>query len=277
MVCFDDTNESVAEIQRVAETKGLLDKGLILDLTHASGGFGSPSVIQLFANNAVRPTLGNLRVEDLKFIAGFLGRLRASVATRGDQVRDDPEIRYTNRVMSWIEEAIERGDSYTTEVPFKLKLPEVVGPFGKRLRGGTVLLLYPASGSQTDQLAATVCDNFETVGANSVGTTSGGYSNTWEIEGMMTMGGQEFPLEWNAGHTIRPNGEILEGNPPRARHWFPLTPDNCGHYFHGLIDLAEDLLARLSRFEGIRLQKPSKFEDSLQRSAPHPNFRMPQH
>ena len=50
----------------------------------------------------------------------------------------------------------------------------------------------------------------------------------------------------------------------------------------GLMDAGESsllslLLARLSRFEGIRLQKPSKFEDSLQRSAPHPNFRMPQH
>jgi hypothetical protein len=39
---------------------------------------------------------------------------------------------------------------------------------------------------------------------------------------------------WSIGHTIRPNGEVLEGNPARVDEWVPVTADNAGRY-HGLL------------------------------------------
>jgi hypothetical protein len=32
--------------------------------------------------------------------------------------------------------------------------------------------------------------------------------------------------QWTVGHTIRPNGELLEGNPPEPVEHFPVTREN---------------------------------------------------
>jgi hypothetical protein len=66
---------------------------------------------------------------------------------------------------------------------------------------------------------------------------TGGYSNTWEWEEVLT-----FPISgkpvveymWNIGDTIRPNGEILEGNPAQVKERVPLTATNSEEY-HGLL------------------------------------------
>ena len=37
-------------------------------------------------------------------------------------------------------------------------------------------------------------------------------------------------FEWSIGHTLRPNGEVLEGNPPQPDVYIPITRDNFRWY-----------------------------------------------
>ncbi len=49
---------------------------------------------------------------------------------------------------------------------------------------------------------------------------------------------------WSIGHTIRPNGEILEGNPAPVDEWIPLTRENAAEYYPILLGRALELLGR---------------------------------
>jgi hypothetical protein len=40
---------------------------------------------------------------------------------------------------------------------------------------------------------------------------------------------------WSIGHTIRPNGEILEGNPAQVADFIPVTRDNYESYYQLLL------------------------------------------
>jgi len=49
----------------------------------------------------------------------------------------------------------------------------------------------------------------------------------------ITLPGTEQPLisfMWSIGHTIRPNGEIQEGNPAPIDDYIPLTAENFSDY-----------------------------------------------
>jgi hypothetical protein len=94
-----------------------------------------------------------------------------------------------------------------------------------------VVVSGPRGGSHLDQFNAIVVDN----GLGwVVGMPAGGYSNTWEWEEVLTFPGTEQPVVgfmWSIGHTIRPNGEELEGNPAAVDDWIPLTADNTLRYY----------------------------------------------
>ncbi|MGD9345756.1 MAG: hypothetical protein PVH84_07825, partial [Candidatus Aminicenantes bacterium] len=47
---------------------------------------------------------------------------------------------------------------------------------------------------------------------------------------------------WSIGHTIRPNGEILEGNPAQVNEYIPLTRDNYLTYHKMLLSRAMNKL-----------------------------------
>ncbi len=74
-------------------------------------------------------------------------------------------------------------------------------------------------------------------------TSSGNITFSIAPETGLPVPGLETPidLEWNIGHTIRPNGEVLEGNPAEAAEWIPFTRDTASTYF-------EDLIARAIRY-----------------------------
>ena len=87
-----------------------------------------------------------------------------------------------------------------------------------------------------------------------VGMPTGGYSNTWEAEEVLHLPGTEQPLVrfmWNVGHTLRPNGEILEGNPVWPDRYIPLTRDNFDRYHQILLEAALEQL-------GIESGSPSR-------------------
>jgi hypothetical protein len=47
---------------------------------------------------------------------------------------------------------------------------------------------------------------------------------------------------WSIGHTIRPNGEVLEGNPAEVDEYIPLTRDNYSNYRALLLEKALEYL-----------------------------------
>jgi hypothetical protein len=69
----------------------------------------------------------------------------------------------------------------------------------------------------------------------------GGYSNTWEWHEVLKFPISKKPIVWymwSMGHTIRPNGEILEGNPSQVDEYLPLTRDNYSNYYKLLLSRA---------------------------------------
>ena len=74
-----------------------------------------------------------------------------------------------------------------------------------------------------------------------MGMSTGGYSNTWEWEEILIFPISKKPIVlfmWSIGHTIRPNGEILEGNPAKVDEHIPLTRDNFLSYYSMLLSRA---------------------------------------
>ena len=49
---------------------------------------------------------------------------------------------------------------------------------------------------------------------------------------------------WSIGHTIRPNGEILEGNPAEVKEYIPVTAENYEDYYDILFERAYAWLDR---------------------------------
>ena len=47
------------------------------------------------------------------------------------------------------------------------------------------------------------------------------------------------------GHTIRPTGEVREGNPAQLDEWIPLTSENAGRYYEILLSRAWQYLAEI--------------------------------
>jgi hypothetical protein len=83
-----------------------------------------------------------------------------------------------------------------------------------------------------------------------VGMPPGGYSNTWEWEEILTLPGTDRPLVgfmYSIGHSIRPNGEILEGNPAAVDEWIPLTAENVESYYPLLLERVLALMGETDR------------------------------
>ena len=180
-------------------------------------------MVQALAEAPFKTTFGNVRIEDRKFA-------RANKDEHGSEVEE------------WIDKGLKEEKDYTSSQPFKLRhfpmgSDGVMKPAkeGARFTGKKVALIFPWGGSSADQFASMIVDNPD-AGIHSIGMTMGGYSNTWEWSERLRVplvGRVRF--EWSIGHTLRPNGEILEGNPARAKQWVAITPENVGSYFQALI------------------------------------------
>jgi len=115
---------------------------------------------------------------------------------------------------------------------------------GTAIGGPIAIIGGPRGGSHLDQFMAMFADNNL---AFTIGMPTGGYSNTWEASEVLTFPGTDQPVVefmWNIGHTLRPNGEILEGNPVMPEVYVPLTRENFRTYHRDLLTAALDRLAR---------------------------------
>jgi hypothetical protein len=242
--------EDIDSLMVWAENQGVLDYGIIFDATRSGGGSRGAYTVRRIQPRPFKTTFGNLRVSDASemFVEEALGRA-GQLLDSGVQEADDNG----RWLLDWLETdvatAFDEGHEYTNDVPFKLAhAPRdsdgVIEPADAHFTGRLVVLLGPDGGSHLDQFAAIVADN--DLGPI-IGMPAGGYSNTWEWEEVLTMPGIGRPVVrfmWSIGHTIRPNGEVSEGNPADVDEWIPLTRDNADEYYDLLTARAVELLAR---------------------------------
>ncbi len=249
----------VADIDRLMDyaiEHQLLDHAIIWDATRSGGGGRGVYAIQRLSPKPFKTTFGNLRISDIT--TAFIDKMRKRYSNR--QLRDNSageaaDARETlndgSWLMDWLEndvtQAIHAGQRYTNDVPFKLAhLPKYadgwVNPARVHFRGQMVCLLSPYGGSHLSQFASIVVDNGL---APVLGMPDGGYSNTWEWEEVLVFPLSKKPIVsymWNIGHTLRPNGEILEGNPVVVDEYIPVTSDNYPDYHQNLIEKALEIL-----------------------------------
>ena len=244
-----ESSSLMADVDRLvaqARADGFLDHALILDATRSGGGSLGAYAVQRIQPRPFTTTFGTVRISDA--IPPFIEGKEADF--QEDRIYDGggPEVVDDGTwLMDWIRtdlaEAMERGDSVTVPVPFKLAhAPKdsdgVLQPAPVHFTGPLVVFSGPHGGSHLDQFMSIVVDNDL---GYVIGMPAGGYSNTWEWEEVLTFPGTEQPVVgfmWSIGHTIRPNGEVLEGNPADVHEWLPLTAENSSRYHDLLLDAA---------------------------------------
>lgn len=258
---FGFKDSLVADVDRLmqyAAQERLLGHALIVDATDSRGGARGVYALQRMTGRPFTTTGGDLRLSDV--VEPFVAEKRAEAAGGGARDGETPETDDGGaRLIAWLEgpvmQALRAGREYSEVVPFKLAhLPaesdRVAQPADVHFTGPLVCFFGPRGGSHLDQFAAMVVDNGL---GHTIGMPTGGYSNTWEWSEVLTMPGTGRPLVefmWSIGHTIRPNGEILEGNPAEPAERLPPTAENYQSYHALLLERAYahlDALARAPR------------------------------
>lgn len=243
--------QDIVDLTEYAKREQILDYDMIIDVTFSGGGSRGAYAIQRLVDRPFRVTFGNVRLSDLgkRLVEYFAGR---------EPDTDEPDIFGLNLSRSWLidwarthaRDAIRRGDEYTPAVPFKLAhLPKdsdgILQPAPVHFTGNVAIANgRTRGGSHLDQFVAMFVDNDL---AAFVGVPTGGYSNTWEGDEVLRFPDTGRPVaefQWSIGHTIRPNGEVLEGNPAQPDTYLPLTRDNFQGYHRMLIDTAIAALDR---------------------------------
>lgn len=239
----DDVDALVAR----AGQEGWLDHALIIDVTRSRGGSLGSYALQRLQPRAFKTAFGTLRLSDVT--EPFIAVKRAELALRAPLAADSRETIDSGAwLLDWLENdviaGLVRGDLKTAPVPFKLAhAPKdsdgVLEPAPLHFSGPLVVISGPSGGAHLDQFNSIVADN--DLGAI-IGMPAGGYSNTWEWEEELVFPGTSRPVVgfmWSIGQTIRPNGEILEGNPATPDVWEPLTANGFAGYYARLYDHAE--------------------------------------
>ena len=245
----DGLIEDISALMEYAEAEDLLDYDMIIDVTWSRGGARGAYAIQRLVDQPFRTTFGNVRLSDS-------GKAWIERMAGWTPLTDAPDIVGLNLSDSWLiewartdgMEAIDRGDEYTPPVPFKLAhLPKdsdgILQPAPVHFSGRTAIINARTwGGSHLDHFMAMFVDNGL---ATLVGVPTGGFSNTWEDEEVLYFPGTTRPVvefAWTIGHTLRPNGAVLEGNPAEPHILIPITRENYQDYQKILLDTAIDAL-----------------------------------
>ena len=244
--------EDMDWLMATARENGWLGHNIIWDGTRSGGGSKGVYALQRLTPRPYKTTFGNLRISDIT--GEFARRKIADIDT--DAARDSGVTETVDAgwwLRDWLAndvmKGIQAGQAYTNNVPFKsAHLPKwsdgIARPADVHFTGRMVCLFLPNGGSHLDQFASMVIDNRL---CHAIGMPAGGYSNTWEWEEAV-----RFPISgkpvvtfmWNIGHTIRPNGQILEGNPAQVHEFIPVTGENFSDYYDILLERAFKALDR---------------------------------
>lgn len=239
---FDDKLiENMQILLDYAEERKLFDFDVIFDATRARGGSLGAAAVRCLSPKPFRTTFGNLRISDI--VEPFIEYMHQRSRDGLSMTAEDGGTWLLDWLDTDVRDALKRGDEYSGDVPFKSShLPKdsdgIMQPEARHFRGRLVCLLGPHGGSHLDQVAAMFYDNDL---AYMIGMPAGGYSNTWEWDEVLRFPESGKPVigfMYSMGHTIRPNGELLEGNPAPVHTYIPQTRGNFIEYPNILLDEA---------------------------------------
>lgn len=242
-----DLPEASDALVEWAEENDALHYDLIIDAVDSRGGSQGAYALARLTSKPFRTTGGNLKLSDITY--EFISNYTERYVTRKAQM--DHDTRETeddgSYAVEWLNgpvlKGLAAGQEYSNNVPFKCAhLPYysdwIMQPAEKHFTGRLVAFFGPRGGSHLTQFAAMINDNDL---GYTIGMQDGGYSNTWEWEEVLKFPGSDKPVVsfmWNIGHTIRPNGQIAEGNPSMIDEYVPVTRDNYLTYKRTLLDKA---------------------------------------
>ncbi len=245
-----DLPEAIDALLELAGERDLLDAHVIVDATRGAGGSRGSYAVARLQPERHKGSFGNLMVSEV---------MERWVEERIDGIRSGRVNPATEDDGSWklewlegdVQRAIQEGRAYTNAVPFKgAHAPPwsdgFIDPAPVHFTGGLTVWLGPKGGSHLDQFAAQVSDNQL---GHIIGMPAGGYSNTWQATETLrfpTNGRPIVSYQWSMGHSIRPNGQILQYNPAQPDEPFPQTRENYLDYHAQLLDLT------LERIQGDR-------------------------
>jgi hypothetical protein len=240
----EDLVKDMDRLMGYAAEHQLLDYAVIFDGTRSRGGSKGAYAIQRLSHKAFKTTFGNLRLSDI--IPKFVEQKRKQYERRN--ILDSGVAETVDDgtwLMEWLEDdvmnGLHAGQKYSNNVPFKLAhLPRysdgILKPAEVHFKGPLICWFSPYGGSHLDQFASIIIDNDL---GHTMGMSAGGYSNTWEWNEVLHFPISKKPVVrymWSIGHTIRPNDEILEGNPAKVKEYIPLTRENYADYYKILLE-----------------------------------------
>ena len=252
---FDFEDELLADVDGLvayARENGMLGYDIILDARPSGGGSRGAYAIQRLTPKPFKTTFGNLRISDMS--RAFAKQAIADLESNKERMDGNaPELVGDPQwLLDWLKEdfqkAADAGLEYTNNVPFKnAHAPKwhsgVLQSAEEHFSGDMVCIFNPVGGSHLDQMAVIMKDNNL---CTMIGMPAGGYSNTWEGEEVLTWddGAPIAEFMWSIGHTISPNGEIVEGNPAEMDEYYPITRKNYEAYRDQLISRAMVILGK---------------------------------
>lgn len=231
-----DLPDEVDTLMKWAYQNNKLGYNLIIDATESSGGSNSIYALRRLVSKCFSVTKGNLRISDItpKFIEK---KTQGEIDIESEKYAKRAELDDGTNLRKWLNNQVKDSclnkAEYSNNVVFKMKYKtqnDSICPFNTHFNGKIVALFSPRGGSQLDQFASMIVDNKL---AHTIGMSAGGYSNTWEWKELVKNPNTNNVLcefMWNIGHTIRVNGEILEGNPAQVDEYFPPTKENFRNY-----------------------------------------------
>lgn len=242
----EDLVQDVDRLAEWASETGHLDNAVIVDATRSRGGSKGAYAVQHLVSRPFTVPFGNLKMSDVipPFIDDKLDEYRrGQVDDSGVSETVDDGAWLIDWLQTDVQAAYDAGQEYSNDVPFKLahaprQSDGVLPPADPHFTGPLVVFSGPRRGSHLDQFVATVVDNDLGV---VLGMPAGGYSNTWEWEETLRLPGTDQAVAqfmWSIGHTVRANGEVLEGNPAEVDEYIPLTRENFRAYYDILMQRA---------------------------------------
>ena len=163
----DSMVADIDSLMAFAAGRGLLDHALVMDVTRSRGGSLGPYAMQRLQPRPFKTTFGNLRISDVTL--PFVEDKRRDFAARNINDGGVPEtIDDGSWLMEWLEDdvlaALERGDEYSNNVPFKLAHATrgsngILMPATVHFRGPFGMISGPSGGSHLDQFVSIVVDN----------------------------------------------------------------------------------------------------------------------
>ncbi|GAA4272911.1 hypothetical protein U6A24_06490 [Aquimarina gracilis] len=249
-----DLKEASDKLVDYAKQNNMLDYDIIIDAINSRGGSQGAYAIARLTSKPFKTTGGNIRLSDIAddFRDGIIKRYDEKKIQMDHDVKeteDDGSYLY-NWMKGPVTKELDAGKKYTTNVPFKCAhLPHtntdwIMQPASIHFTGKMVVFFGPWGGSHLSQFAAMIKDN--NLGYT-MGMPDGGYSNTWEWHEDLIFPISKKPVAefmWDIGHTIRPNNEILEGNPIQVDEYIPITKDNYLEYKNILLKKAQEYLEK---------------------------------